>query len=405
MLTEFIRFGDIRDKIRREFPRSKPLYCIKKPLLAPPITGSYTQVGTAFDYLLRFYLKKINPKAKTKNYWIAEAAADLLPFGVLQRKAYRIILAARKNYETYLKKGKMNRLLMRSTLLLAQLDPIYRAYVIDENLGSVKKEDIDDLHRLIAIVNPSDFAAKGKCLLNPTFGEGSLLVGGADADLIIGDTIIDIKTSKYLRFDRRAIDQLLGYYFLSLIRDSSRKSAKYRIRNLGIYYSRYGYLHKMAIRQLDASNYERVCRFIPQKINIFRMKIRNKQIASIHDRYGGIFAVRNPESLIEYLYFGREEKPLNLLFNINFTAFARSLGNRCMKNLFARNQASFGKYNIGWDKDRMIYIQTGNKRKAFFFDIHKLSGLIFFDKDELWINTNRFPAFMKWFIRSAKKYH
>lgn len=32
-------------------------------LLAPPLTDHYWLVGTAFDYLLRFYIKFLNPKA------------------------------------------------------------------------------------------------------------------------------------------------------------------------------------------------------------------------------------------------------------------------------------------------------------------------------------------------------
>jgi len=42
---------------------NKPLG--KKDTLAPPLTTHYGLVGTAFDYLFRFYIKYLNPKAIT----------------------------------------------------------------------------------------------------------------------------------------------------------------------------------------------------------------------------------------------------------------------------------------------------------------------------------------------------
>lgn len=50
--------------------------------------------------------------------------------------------------------------------------------------------------------------------LNPTF-DGSRDVGGADADMIIGDTLVDLKTSRQQRpCDRQDLWQLVGYVLL-----------------------------------------------------------------------------------------------------------------------------------------------------------------------------------------------
>lgn len=49
--------------------------------------------------------------------------------------------------------------------------------------------------------------------LNPTFS-GSHLVGGADADLIVGRTLLEVKTTKALRPDRDWVYQLVGYVLL-----------------------------------------------------------------------------------------------------------------------------------------------------------------------------------------------
>jgi hypothetical protein len=68
-LTSFLERKDVRERFRQEFdmPRMKT----KRELLAPPLSNRYSLVGTAFDYLARFYVKRLNPDAITKA-WIAE---------------------------------------------------------------------------------------------------------------------------------------------------------------------------------------------------------------------------------------------------------------------------------------------------------------------------------------------
>ncbi|MCD6423792.1 MAG: hypothetical protein J7L42_06735, partial [Elusimicrobia bacterium] len=83
-----------------------------------------------------------------------------------------------------------------------------------ENLGNVDEKDVKDLKKLISTVKPEYFKAKKICILNPTFGIASQLVGGADCDLVIDDAIVEIKTTKKLELMRRYFDQLIGYYIL-----------------------------------------------------------------------------------------------------------------------------------------------------------------------------------------------
>ena len=49
------------------------------PLLAPPKTTNSRLVGVAFDYLLRFYLERLNGLPYDReNQWVAEKAKDIL---------------------------------------------------------------------------------------------------------------------------------------------------------------------------------------------------------------------------------------------------------------------------------------------------------------------------------------
>jgi hypothetical protein len=73
-LTGLLNNPDVRRKFSESF-HHPPIHH-NKLSLAPPKTGHYQLVGTAFDYLLRFYLKKNYPKAKEKP-WVAELVPAL----------------------------------------------------------------------------------------------------------------------------------------------------------------------------------------------------------------------------------------------------------------------------------------------------------------------------------------
>lgn len=242
-LTEFLEMPLVRQRFSEEFVLPKEH--LTATLKAPPLTNHYGLVGTAFDYLLRFYLQRLNPDSVISK-WVAEDAVTLLEEDKhLHLKALRILNQARDEYLEYLKSGSMNEKVIRASLLLAQIDPILRAGYVDPNLGIIDNKDVLDLTNLISLVNSELFQAKERCILNPTFGEASVLVGGADADLIIDETLIDIKTVKDLKFTRKYYNQLVGYYILLKIGNVKGLDSSKRITNLGIYYSRYGVIHRI----------------------------------------------------------------------------------------------------------------------------------------------------------------
>jgi len=218
-LTSFIKLPDVKERLRRDV--SKPWFQVHTEIKAQPLTESYSWTGTAFDYLLRFYIEKLNPCAK-KNIWIAERGLAIVQnFGAppsTQKRACHIVETARDHYRSYLKskrEEKPGKELIRAAIDLAQLDAVYRIGLLD--LRPIAESMTKDLSNLLALVRPEDFRAKRTCSLNPTFGSASDLVGGADADLFIDGTLIDIKTSKHLEMERDVFNQLLGYYCLSCI--------------------------------------------------------------------------------------------------------------------------------------------------------------------------------------------
>ena len=74
-LTTLLTNKDVRKKFSEEFPM--PKFGLEKDILAPPRTNHYIIVGIAFDYLMRFYLQRLNPET-ISHPWVAEHAPDLV---------------------------------------------------------------------------------------------------------------------------------------------------------------------------------------------------------------------------------------------------------------------------------------------------------------------------------------
>lgn len=68
-LTSLIKDKDINKMFKEEF--KKPRLTEQRDLLSPPLTKHYSLIGTAFDYLLRFYIEKLNPDSISRG-WVGE---------------------------------------------------------------------------------------------------------------------------------------------------------------------------------------------------------------------------------------------------------------------------------------------------------------------------------------------
>jgi len=247
-LTQFLKLEDVRLRFDQDFP--VPKIELKGILLAPPLTDHHALVGTAFDYLLRFYLERLNPNA-TASGWVAEQSVELLRGSKGAHLLGRAIVSGAKKIKAeYLRNGEVNDRLLECVILLGQLDGVYRAGLIDPNLGVADSHDIEDLKNILSIVKPDAFKAKETCILNPVFVESGM-VGGADADFIIDDTLFEIKTTKHLGLRAEYYHQLVGYYALfSLGGISFEPRNRINITKLAIYYSRHGVVHYIDVNSL-----------------------------------------------------------------------------------------------------------------------------------------------------------
>jgi hypothetical protein len=222
----------------------------KTALLAPTLTKNPTIVGTAFDYLVRLVLQKINPIAIERRYWVAEGAVVRLPETV-QKRGHEIVQDARDLFKDFLNNGEMSHHVISAACYLAQLDIFFRTSRYADQIGVAPTEaDVQDLRALLAVLPLDQFRAKTACFLNPTFGDASIAIGGADADLIIDDLLLDIKVRKDGLIHTDDFHQLIGYYLLCQIGGLDGVHCTPTVERLGFYFARYGLLTAWPVAEL-----------------------------------------------------------------------------------------------------------------------------------------------------------
>ena len=178
-------------------------------------------------------------------YLLGDEIEDQMPPEKVADWARTEIKNARRTQAAYLKNKKPDRAdqaaLAKHAIRLAYLDNVSRSLRLSNDFQTFDLEDVEDLLDMLAIV-PFDALLNHNFLhLNPTFKESSELLGGAAADLITGDRLVDFKTTKSEVMQTRDLDQLLGY--LLLARHARDGSLTFPVINtLSLYFCRHGHL-------------------------------------------------------------------------------------------------------------------------------------------------------------------
>jgi hypothetical protein len=210
---------------------SKPRLDVMPVGHAPPICANNWLIGHAFDYVLTWNIERVNSPF-TRRQWIAETALQGL------RSSYRplaseILEECRSHYLAYLESGEIADNVLISALRLARLDTVYRSGLGGADIGTpVHPADLADLSALVSLI-PDDLVRRyRRCLINPALGFGSL--GGADADLVLDNLLIEVKTIKRCELDRFTFNQVISYVLLSRIRGIPD------VTSIGVYFARFG---------------------------------------------------------------------------------------------------------------------------------------------------------------------
>lgn len=192
-------------------------------------------VGTAFDYVARFILKKyqysINGIITNEKTYVAKKGLDILicKDDSKAEKAEQCYEKALDLIDEYIKTSNVDIVqIINVAIFLAKLEYVYRSGYI-QNAEIIRilftKESqnvIDEIYNLQDSFEKNfinnHFKMKENpytVFYNPTFGMCSAVVGGADADIIMDNTIIDFKTTKNLNSIKKDFEQILGYYLFS----------------------------------------------------------------------------------------------------------------------------------------------------------------------------------------------
>ena len=257
--------GDVRQAFGAKLLR--PSIKFERGLQAAPLTTNYQAVGGAFDYLLRFYLQRLNPQAQD-HPWMAERAVELIRLSGAKGgevptlsghpralKAAAYLADAKRQHRAYMQVGRITDNLLVAAHRLAHLDMAVRAgpeRVDWTSINYLSPDDAADLRALLKLVDDRVFRTTRACVLKPRFGAADF-VGGAEADLILGDCLVDINSTKEKRVDVRVFYHLVACWLLLGLGGVGRENGEVEqlpVTSVGIYFSRFGQLWKQPIEPI-----------------------------------------------------------------------------------------------------------------------------------------------------------
>lgn len=176
---------------------------------------------------------------------------------------YREVIAGARYFgEQFVRTGELPSMLLSMLLKMSNLDLLFRvkssSFLPPEPdpifTETISQHEIDDLLAMYQAIPQNTFEGE-KVFLNPDLSIQNWefrpnpvkpFDGGvrADADVIIDDLLIDVKTTKDKITPTVPLQdfcQLMGYYALTQL------STKHDIKRLGIYYARYGYFYEIPV--------------------------------------------------------------------------------------------------------------------------------------------------------------
>lgn len=241
-------FKEHAGKVRLPFPAAE------RPVLAPSCGQHHSAVGTAFDYVARFRIARAAlldaPGVEVfDGGWVAETAVGLMRghprFARHHGRWEYLVGKARELFDDYVAgREASEERVAKCAQFLAAADLLFRIGDFNPNF-TARDEVTAELLALGRALDPlGTFAPDRAILLNPVLRAGDS-VGGADADLVIDGTIVDIKTTNEVRVSSAHLRQLAGYAVL--MRDGGADvggGAHWDggCDRVGVYFSRHGAL-------------------------------------------------------------------------------------------------------------------------------------------------------------------
>lgn len=228
------------------------------------------QLGTAFDYLARFLIKHYQNKVKGVSYeetYVAEYGLRiLLRHTRREHNNYQEVYNKALEIISEFINSEYNDLLFKRvvgiSVYFAKLERMFRSGYNEEIEDSLRykinplvEKELYNQIEIFKIAFEEKFNIKTKkntIYYNPNFDYCSVAVGGADADIVINDTLIDFKSSKYIKSINEDFKQIIGYYLFSKIVEAPKG-----INKICLYLSRYGEFIEYEFKEEDKALIEK----------------------------------------------------------------------------------------------------------------------------------------------------
>ena len=238
----------------REFPR--PALVVRGSIRALPCGKDLRLVGTAVDYLLRFFLEHRNPAA-VADQLVAEVGRTYMDVFAASAASIAVadrVLSAATEHRAHIRAtGQITHEAVQNALLLGRLDAVARTSRFDESwLSPPHQADIDDVTQIAALFHELDWVTSSEvCLLNPSFPVIPRAIRSADADIVVDDTLIEVKTTIRRQLTQETFNQLVGYTMLERLGGiGPRGIARPPLRHVAVYFARHALLARWRIEDV-----------------------------------------------------------------------------------------------------------------------------------------------------------
>lgn len=291
-LTNFIKRPRI-SKAFDEFASKKrtPAEFKGMECLVRDFEGPNGLAGTAFDYLARMKIVREFRESKIELHqreWLSEKVLRSLPghpeFShepYFERERWQTHLEkAHSAANAYIRNEGCPTCLTLNVQYMAQADLLHRNSWAFDIFFNPAMRVAHELECLLELFKPGElFRPKKSIFLNPAFAL-SVNIGGADADLIVDNRLIDIKMSKQLLVTKSQLLQLAGYKILADLGglDIADRPHQVQIDRLGVHFPRYNALFEMEVEELfPGGAYEKFKAVFEEELHIVEKKFLEQQ--------------------------------------------------------------------------------------------------------------------------------
>lgn len=255
-LSDFVDRGDIKPLIDDEFPNAGER--VEEPVRVSWQTSNYYLVGRAFNYVLGAHLEREADVSRVRQWGPREGVEKIREdYPEHTDASVTALKSAIEQRETYLDGGQLSSEFITAMFDLARLEGVARDALDPVGFGSAADDDVIDCIRLLKTASESGFDDVNTAIIRPSFGLASRLVGGAEADFIIDNTLISTKVTKQPTFKvgywRRLVCYLtlvdlhsklvqLGTYESPKATPNGGSPPSTTVADFGVYFARHGVL-------------------------------------------------------------------------------------------------------------------------------------------------------------------